>query len=90
VPNGVQRFSIIELINATNGFDKAHEIGEGGFGKVFVGNFPDGRILAIKRAAPVSSTSGASNQQFRNEVQNSAVSVQMNFVPQHFICRLSY
>ena len=68
LPNGVQRFTIMELINATNGFDKAHEIGEGGFGKVFVGNFPDGRTLAIKRAAPVSSTDGAGHPQFRNEV----------------------
>ncbi|KAG0585808.1 hypothetical protein KC19_2G040800 [Ceratodon purpureus] len=68
VPNGVQRFTIIELINATNGFDKAHEIGEGGFGKVFVGNFPDGRVLAIKRAAPVSANEEAGHHQFRNEV----------------------
>jgi hypothetical protein len=69
VPSGVQRFTIMELMNATNGFDKAHEIGEGGFGKVFVGNFPDGRTLAIKRAAPVSLNEGAGRHQFRNEVK---------------------
>lgn len=69
VPNGVQRFTLEELTKATDGFDKAHEIGEGGFGKVFVGHFPDGRTLALKRAAPVfSPNSGAGHQQFRNEV----------------------
>jgi hypothetical protein len=68
VPKGVQRFTIDELVKATNGFGKSNEIGEGGFGKVFVGNFPDGRTFAIKRAAPVNSTSQAGHEQFRNEV----------------------
>lgn len=30
------------------GFDEVYEIGVGGFGKVFVGNFRDGWILVIK------------------------------------------
>ena len=33
-----------------SGFDKAHEIGVGGFGKVFIENFKNCRTLAIKRA----------------------------------------
>lgn len=66
-PPGVQRFKLSELSNATGGFDKAHEIGVGGFGKVFIGNFKDGRTLAIKRASGlVSSTQGLA--EFRNEV----------------------
>jgi len=66
-PPGVQRFKLSELSNATGGFDKSHEIGIGGFGKVFVGNFKDGRTLAIKRASGlVSSNQGLA--EFRNEV----------------------
>jgi len=66
-PPGVQRFKLSELSSATGGFDKAHEIGVGGFGKVFIGNFKDGRTLAIKRASGlVSSNQGLA--EFRNEV----------------------
>lgn len=66
-PAGVQRFKLSELSRATGGFDEAHEIGEGGFGKVFVGEFKDGRTLAIKRASGlVSSSQGMA--EFRNEV----------------------
>jgi serine/threonine protein kinase len=63
-PGGVQHFTLEELKKATNGFGKANEIGEGGFGKVFVGTFPDGRTMAIKQAGAVQSDQG----QFRNEV----------------------
>lgn len=69
-PAGVQRFKLSELSRATGGFDEAHEIGEGGFGKVFVGEFKDGRTLAIKRASGlVSSSQGMA--EFRNEVISS-------------------
>jgi len=65
VPGGVQHFTLEELKKATKGFGRANEIGEGGFGKVFVGTFPGGRTLAIKRAGPENSSG-----QFRNEVTN--------------------
>lgn len=64
-PKGVQRFSFQDLEKATGGFSKDHEIGAGGFGKVFYGNFPDGRTLAIKRA---SETGSQGISEFRNEV----------------------
>nr|APU94867.1 leucine-rich repeat receptor-like protein kinase [Pohlia nutans] len=68
VPRGVHHFTMEELMKATNGFDQANEIGEGGFGKVFVGNFPDGRTLAIKRAGRANYSSASGCGQFRNEV----------------------
>ncbi|KAG0605494.1 hypothetical protein M758_9G063600 [Ceratodon purpureus] len=68
VPRGVHHFSMEELMKATNEFGKANEIGQGGFGKVFVGNFPDGRTLAIKRAGPANYSSASGLVQFRNEV----------------------
>lgn len=55
-------------MKATNEFDQANEIGEGGFGKVFLGKFPDGRTLAIKRAGPANYSSASGRSQFRNEV----------------------
>jgi hypothetical protein len=64
-PKGVQRFTFQDLEKATGGFSKDHEIGEGGFGKVFYGTFPDGRLLAIKRA---SGTGSQGITEFRNEV----------------------
>ena len=69
VPRGVHHFSMEELMKATNEFGKANEIGQGGFGKVFVGNFPDGRTLAIKRAGPANYSSASGLVQFRNEVK---------------------
>lgn len=64
-PKGVHRFTFQDLEKATGGFSKDHEIGVGGFGKVFYGTFPDGRVLAIKRA---SETGSQGIVEFRNEV----------------------
>ncbi|CAK9274611.1 unnamed protein product [Sphagnum jensenii] len=66
-PKGVQRYSFQDLANATDGFHNAREIGSGAFGKVFVGTFPDGKTLAIKRASTVA-FSARSQKEFRNEV----------------------
>ncbi|KAG0632317.1 hypothetical protein M758_1G319300 [Ceratodon purpureus] len=65
-PKGVQRYTLDDLVRATNNFSKEHEIGSGGFGKVFYGNFPGNKKLAIKRAS--TSTSANGQTQFRNEV----------------------
>jgi hypothetical protein len=67
-PKGVQRYSFQDLANATDGFHNAREIGSGAFGKVFVGTFPDGKTLAIKRASTVA-FSARSQKEFRNEVK---------------------
>lgn len=45
---GVYYFFIEDFIKVIDGFDKFYEIGEGGFGKVFVGNFVDGCMFVIK------------------------------------------
>jgi len=54
-----------ELSKATGNFNREHEIGSGGFGKVFFGTLADGKMVAIKRA---STTSLQGQIEFRNEV----------------------
>ena len=65
-PKGVYRYTLDDLKRATSNFSKEHEIGSGGFGKVFSGKFPGNKTLAIKRASI--STSANGQTQFRNEV----------------------
>ncbi|KAG0449295.1 hypothetical protein HPP92_027412 [Vanilla planifolia] len=42
-------FSYNELYKATDGFNSANEIGDGGFGTVYKGKLKDGRVVAVKR-----------------------------------------
>ncbi|CAN0852668.1 G-type lectin S-receptor-like serine/threonine-protein kinase At1g61370 [Linum grandiflorum] len=53
----------IEL--ATNNFDISNLLGRGGFGPVYLGKLPDGKIVAIKR---LSSSSGQGADEFKNEI----------------------
>lgn len=46
---GIPVFSYEELKEATNDFDKARELGEGGFGTIYYGKLVDGREVAVKR-----------------------------------------
>ncbi|KAH7681969.1 Non-specific serine/threonine protein kinase protein [Dioscorea alata] len=41
-------FSLIEIERATNKFDESRIIGEGGFGRVYLGTFQDGTRVAVK------------------------------------------
>ncbi|KAH7278162.1 hypothetical protein KP509_38G027600 [Ceratopteris richardii] len=65
VPQGVKRFTYRDLVKATKSFDKSCEIGEGGFGKVYVGNLEDGKRVAIKRAGELSHQG---TKEFHNEI----------------------
>ncbi|XP_076917533.1 putative LRR receptor-like serine/threonine-protein kinase At1g06840 [Bidens hawaiensis] len=47
---GVKSFTYEEMKRATNNFDVASEVGQGGYGKVYRGVFTDGTVVAIKRA----------------------------------------
>ncbi|XP_062103432.1 cysteine-rich receptor-like protein kinase 46 [Humulus lupulus] len=42
-------FNYLTLEKATEGFNDAHKLGQGGFGEVFKGTLGDGREIAIKR-----------------------------------------
>ncbi|XP_044344978.1 leucine-rich repeat receptor protein kinase HPCA1-like [Triticum aestivum] len=63
---GARFFSFDELKNCTNNFSENHEIGSGGYGKVYKGTIEDGTGVAIKRAE-YGSKQGA--VEFKNEIE---------------------
>ncbi|XP_061361929.1 probable leucine-rich repeat receptor-like serine/threonine-protein kinase At3g14840 isoform X2 [Gastrolobium bilobum] len=58
-------FTLRQIKAATNNFDKAFKIGEGGFGPVYKGILSDGTIVAVKQ---LSSKSRQGNREFINEI----------------------
>ncbi|KAL1205159.1 putative LRR receptor-like serine/threonine-protein kinase [Cardamine amara subsp. amara] len=58
-------FTFRQLQYATNNFDEANKLGEGGFGSVFKGELLDGTIIAVKQ---LSSKSCQGNREFVNEI----------------------
>ncbi|KAL3576558.1 hypothetical protein D5086_021841 [Populus alba] len=58
-------FSLRQIKNATNNFDPANKIGEGGFGPVYKGVLSDGTVIAVKQ---LSSKSKQGNREFVNEI----------------------
>lgn len=53
-------------MEATCNFSEENKLGQGGFGPVFKGQFPDGLEIAVKRLA---SHSGQGFTEFKNEIQ---------------------
>ncbi|KAJ9561089.1 hypothetical protein OSB04_006249 [Centaurea solstitialis] len=58
-------FTLRQIKAATNNFDVANKIGEGGFGSVYKGVLPDGTLIAVKQ---LSSKSRQGNREFLNEL----------------------
>ncbi|KAI3876247.1 hypothetical protein MKX03_028477 [Papaver bracteatum] len=58
-------FTYDELMSITEGFSRQNIIGEGGFGAVYKGHLPDGRIVAVKQ---LKAGSGQGEREFRAEV----------------------
>ncbi|KAI4323056.1 hypothetical protein L6164_022693 [Bauhinia variegata] len=58
-------FSLRQIKAATNNFDPANKIGEGGFGPVYKGVLSDGAVIAVKQ---LSSKSKQGNREFVNEI----------------------
>ncbi|KAJ9671358.1 hypothetical protein PVL29_025179 [Vitis rotundifolia] len=58
-------FTLRQIKAATNNFDVANKIGEGGFGSVYKGLLLDGTIIAVKQ---LSSNSKQGNREFVNEI----------------------
>ncbi|KAK1661653.1 hypothetical protein QYE76_049812 [Lolium multiflorum] len=60
------RFPFAVLQEATRNFDDSLVVGQGGFGKVYAAELPDGTKVAVKRASP-ESRQGA--REFRTEIE---------------------
>ncbi|KAJ8527142.1 hypothetical protein K7X08_029619 [Anisodus acutangulus] len=58
-------FSFGFILAATYNFSSENKLGEGGFGPVYKGKFPDGREVAVKR---LPRTSGQGHVEFKNEL----------------------
>lgn len=63
---GARYFLFEELKKCTNNFSETHEIGSGGYGKVYKGTLANGQMAAIKRAQQGSMQGAA---EFKNEIE---------------------
>lgn len=63
---GARYFSYEELKRYTNNFPEINVIGSGGYGKVYRGMLPDGRMVAIKRSNAGSTQGGL---EFKTEIE---------------------
>ncbi|GMY37003.1 cysteine-rich receptor-like protein kinase 10 [Fagus crenata] len=59
------QFDFATIESATNNFSEDNKLGEGGFGSVYKGTFPNRQEIAVKR---LSKSSGQGAEQFKNEV----------------------
>uniref|UniRef100_A0ACD5TQY9 Uncharacterized protein n=2 Tax=Avena sativa TaxID=4498 RepID=A0ACD5TQY9_AVESA len=65
----LSEFSVFEfhqILEATNNFSEENKLGEGGFGPVYKGHFPEGVEIAVKR---LDSDSDQGFIEFKNEVE---------------------
>ncbi|KAF7140610.1 hypothetical protein RHSIM_Rhsim06G0236300 [Rhododendron simsii] len=76
-------FSYAELKAATEDFNPANKLGEGGFGPVFKGTLNDGRVIAVKRLS-VASHQGKS--QFIAEIATISAVQHRNLVKLYGCC----
>ncbi|XP_038893794.1 putative receptor-like protein kinase At4g00960 [Benincasa hispida] len=62
---GFVQFDFDTIRMATDGFSDENKVGEGGFGAVYKGKLPNGRIVAVKR---LSQASNQGDVEFKNEL----------------------
>ncbi|CAA7060167.1 unnamed protein product [Microthlaspi erraticum] len=62
---GSLQFDLKAIEAATDKFSESNKLGQGGFGEVYKGTFPNGLQVAVKR---LSKTSGQGEREFKNEV----------------------
>ncbi|KAI4370998.1 hypothetical protein MLD38_019279 [Melastoma candidum] len=76
-------FTFKQIEAATNNFDPANKIGEGGFGPVYKGNLSDGTAIAVKQ---LSSKSQQGDHEFLNEMGMISCLQHPNLVKLHGCC----
>ncbi|CAM8898209.1 unnamed protein product [Rhodiola kirilowii] len=76
-------FTLKQIKAATDNFDPANKIGEGGFGVVFKGVLADGTLIAVKQ---LSAKSTQGNREFLNEIGMISCLQHPNLVKLHGCC----
>uniref|UniRef100_A0A0E0L0B0 non-specific serine/threonine protein kinase n=1 Tax=Oryza punctata TaxID=4537 RepID=A0A0E0L0B0_ORYPU len=76
-------FSSAELKLATNNFSSQNILGEGGYGPVYKGKLPDGKVIAVKQ---LSESSHQGKSQFVTEVATISSVQHRNLVKLHGCC----
>ncbi|XP_031120627.1 probable leucine-rich repeat receptor-like serine/threonine-protein kinase At3g14840 isoform X2 [Ipomoea triloba] len=79
----ISLFTFREIKEATNNFDAANKIGEGGFGPVYKGTLLDGTTIAVKQ---LSSKSKQGYREFLNEIGMVACLQHPNLVKLYGCC----
>ncbi|KAI4299066.1 hypothetical protein L6164_032559 [Bauhinia variegata] len=80
----LKRFSLRELIVATDNFSNKNILGRGGFGKVYKGRLADGNLVAVKRLKEEHSQGG--ELQFQTEVEMISMAVHRNLLRLRGFC----
>ncbi|XP_074319266.1 putative LRR receptor-like serine/threonine-protein kinase At1g53440 [Silene latifolia] len=80
---GTGYFSLKQIKAATDNFSIRNKIGEGGFGPVYKGVLPDGKVIAVKQ---LSSKSKQGNREFVNEIGMISALQHPNLVKLHGCC----
>ncbi|GLJ35622.1 hypothetical protein SUGI_0715990 [Cryptomeria japonica] len=85
-PVGLKAFSYQEISTATGGFK--HEIGRGGFGKVYKGVLSDGRAIAVKKLDDLVKQGGHKDveKEFRTEMGIIGATHHKNLVQLYGFC----
>ncbi|KAK9114043.1 hypothetical protein Syun_020840 [Stephania yunnanensis] len=78
-------FTFEELESSTNRFDPRRKIGDGGFGSVFLGQFRDGRVVAVKKLHARTTTT-TTTKSFCNEILILSSIDHPNLVKLHGYC----
>uniref|UniRef100_A0A0D3GXB7 non-specific serine/threonine protein kinase n=1 Tax=Oryza barthii TaxID=65489 RepID=A0A0D3GXB7_9ORYZ len=76
-------FSNAELKLATENFSSQNMVGEGGYGQVYKGKLPDGRVIAVKQ---LSQSSHQGKSEFMTEVATISAVQHRNLVKLHGCC----
>ncbi|KAJ0260373.1 Protein kinase domain-containing protein [Hirschfeldia incana] len=80
----LRKFSLHELLVATNNFSYKNLLDSGGFGKVYKGRLADGSLVAVKRLTE-ERTKGV-ELQFQTEVEMISMAVHRNLLPLRGFC----
>ncbi|KAJ1261940.1 hypothetical protein BS78_09G067400 [Paspalum vaginatum] len=74
----LKQYTLKEIRKATNNFNRRNILGEGGYGIVYRGRFPDGTTVAVKRLKDHDSVVG--DDQFHTEVEVISLAVHRNLL----------